>query len=600
MKIRPSVVLVLSLFGLPSVPVAGPPGPGGGAQGEKVLNLPMRSAGPGSLDPVTGSTVYDNRASSMAYETLLQFKYLQRPVALEPLLLETMPSSEDQKIWRFKLRQGVRFTDDPCFEGGIGRELVAADVLYSLKRLADKRYGYENYWMLEGTIVGLDAYREAQAARVAAGEPHDYGADVPGMRLVDDYSFEVELVKPVPRFMWVLAMFQTSVVPREAVEHYGDDFGNKAVGTGPFILEEWKVNESLTWVRNPSYRDELFPAEWTEKDAESGLNHGAGKKLPFADRVNLTMFVDEEQMWQDFKAGKLDYTQVPDENFLEAFHKGSHKLKREFARQGVIGQGVPLLGFLFVAFNMEDPVLGGYGEKQRKLRQAFHLAMDLEEFNDIFFNNTSIVYDGMIPPGLDGYPPDGQGPITWNTPDLERAKQLLAEAGYPGGAGLPVIDYCVPRRRNMPEQADLAKRQLAKLGVKLNVRVLNFSELIDTVNGKQAPMFSFTWSSDYPDAENNLALFYGPYAAPGTNHSSYANEEFDELYRTILTMSPSPERTAIYDRMRDMVLQDAPYIGSMAETRFYAIQPWMKNFKPTEVFFNWAKYLDVDESLRRP
>ena len=165
------------------------------AQDEKVLRLPMRAGGPGSLDPVTGSTVYDNRAASTVYETLVQYKFLKRPRALEPLLLEEMPtSSADGLTWSFKLKQGIRFQDDPCFPDGKGREMVAADVFYSWKRLADKRYEFENWWIFKDTVEGFDAYKEAQAARVDAGGEHDYDAPVAGLRLIDDYNFEV--VKP--------------------------------------------------------------------------------------------------------------------------------------------------------------------------------------------------------------------------------------------------------------------------------------------------------------------------------------------------------------------------------------------------------------------
>ena len=126
----------------------------------------------------------------------------------------------------------------------------------------------------------------------------------------------------------------------------------------------------------------------------------------------------------------------------------------------------------------------------------------------------------------------------------------------------------------------------------------NFAQLIDTVNNKKAPMFSFAWSSDYPDAENNLALFYTPNVSPGSNHFNYSNKTFDELYEKILVMSPSAERTKIMEEMRDMVVTDVPFIGSMARTRFYLVQPWLKNYRPEEVFYNWIKYMDLDETQR--
>lgn len=575
------------------------PGPVGAQSAErKVLHLPMRSAGPGTLDPVSGSTTYDNRASSLFYEPLLQYKYLKRPLELEPLLLEEMPQSEDGITWRFRLKPGVRFHDDPAFPGGRGREVTADDVFYSWKRLADPAYELENWWLFEDTIAGFNDFKDEQTKRVAAGEEFDYDAQVEGFRKIDDHTFDVVLKQPIYRFMWLLAMFQTSIVPHEAVERYGEEFSRRPVGTGPFLLEEWVQNKSLTAVRNPNYHEQTFPEEWMPEDEELGLTAGAGKKLPLADRVEITMFVQENPMWLEFKSGNLDYTQVPAENFLEAFHKRSRKLKKDFREQGIVAHAVPLLDFIFRGFNMEDQVLGGYDEKSLALRKAFSYAVDLEEFNDVFYNGTNIVYDGMIPPGLDGFPEDGDGPISFRGPDLEKARELMARAGYPGGRGLPAIDYYVSSSGNLPEQAELLKRQLNEIGVDLNVTILHFPQLIETVNNKKAPFFAFAWSSDYPDGENNLALFYGPNEAPGSNHYNYKNPEFDALYEKIRTMEPSQERTQLYEKMRDMVVEDVPFIGSMARTRFYLVQPWLKNFKPEETFYNWVKYLDVDSEQR--
>ena len=136
------------------------------------------------------------------------------------------------------------------------------------------------------------------------------------------------------------------------------------------------------------------------------------------------------------------------------------------------------------------------------------------------------------------------------------------------------------------------------INVELNVRLVDFSQLIEAVKSKKAQMFSFAWGSDYPDAENNLAILYGPNEAPGANSFNYKSPEFDRLYEQILSMPDTPERTAIYEKMRDIVIEDVPYIGSMARIRYYLVRPWLKNCKPTEVFNNWWKYLDIDESKR--
>jgi len=163
---------------------------------------------------------------------------------------------------------------------------------------------------------------------------------------------------------------------------------------------------------------------------------------------------------------------------------------------------------------------------------------------------------------------------------------------------LPPIEFYTSRGSDSQKMTELIQRQLSEVGIQLNPHFVDFSVLIQNVNNKKAPMFSYAWSSDYPDAENNLALFYGPYESPGLNSFNYKREEYDRMYEQIKTMAPGPERTEIYERMRDMILEDQPYSGSMARTRTYLVHPWVKYYKPTEQFWNWVKYVDVDPALQ--
>lgn len=565
----------------------------------KVLRLPLRADDPKSLDPVQGSTVYDNKATCQVYETLVQYKYLIRPPELEPLLLSEMPTiSEDRLTYHFKLKPGVLFHDDPCFPEGKGRELVTDDVFYSWKRMADNGNNPKSWWLLKDTIKGFDEYREKQNAAVEAKQaPFDYDAPVAGMQKINDHEFRVILKQPVQRFMWVLAMFQTAIVPREAVEKYGDRFGRHPVGTGAFTLaeEDWRPGQRMVFYKNPSYHPCYYPTEHMPSDVAAGWTKDAGKRLPLVDRLEFQFFVQDQPMWLSFRTGKIDYTQVPDEYFDEAFLKRTKQLRPKLVREGITTQNVELLDFIFRGFNMEDELLGGYGEKQKKLRQAISLAIDLDEFNEAFYSGINTVYDGPIPPGLEGFPSDGKADISYRGPNLERARQLLAEAGYPEGKGLPRIEFYTSSGRNNVEQTELLKRQLGKINVEINAQIVEFSTLIEKVHNKKAPFFGFAWGSDYPDAENNLALFYSPNAAPGSNSFNYSRPEYDRLYEQIRSMPPSPERTELYIKMRDMVIEDTPFTGSMGRTRFYLINPWLKNFKVTEDFYNWPKYLDVTQ-----
>ena len=561
--------------------------------GIKELRFPVASDGPRSLDPVDGSTQYDFRCTSQIYETLLQKNYLKRPFEQEPLLLAKMPEiSDDGLTYHFTLKKGVKFHDDPCFPGGKGRELVAEDVIYTFKRFADSDISLKSWWLFENTIAGFDDYRREQND----ADEFDYEAPVEGFKLINDYEFEITLIKPVTRFMWVLGMYQTGIVPREAVEMYGNRFARHPVGTGPFTMkeEDWIPKQRMVLNKNPNYHECVYPTDHMPEDEERGLHLAAGKKLPFVDRVTIGFFVESQPMWLEFMSGNLDFTNVPKDNHTEAFTR-RWKVKPKMRDLGIEGFPVPLLDFIFLGFNMEDPLVGGDSEKSKYLRQAIALAIDWDERNDVFYNDTARIYDGVIPPGLPGHPKEGMAANNFRGPDLQRARELLAKAGYPNGEGLPVINYYSSIEGPGNEMAEMTVQHLAKIGVKLNPRLDVFSSFIESVNNKKASIFSFAWGSDYPDPENNLQLFYGPNEAPGSNHFNYKNAEFDRLYEQISVMQPSDERTKIVERMQEMVIEDSPYVGSMARYRFMLVQPWLKNCKPTEQILNTFKYFDIEE-----
>ncbi len=572
--------------------------------GEKTLHLPIVSSGPNSLDPVMGSSQYDSKACSYVYQTLLQYHYLRRPLELKPLLLAAMPQVLGEgTIYRFRLRDDVYFHDDPCFPEGRGRRLVTEDVFYSFKRMADDRNQPKGWWLLKDTVVGLDAYREQQNN----AETFDYDAPVEGFRRINDQEFEIHLKQPLYRFMYTLAMFQTSVVPREAVEFYQKKFARHPVGTGPFLLQDWESGSRMTFVRNPQYWPEYYPADpglredGTEpypgylEDRRLGFYQDADRRLPLVDRVELGMYVNYQPMWLKFRNRELDYTTVPAENYAEAYIKRTRKLRQDYVQQGIRSVPVPLLDLMYYGFNLEDPDFGGYDQQRKCLRQAISCAIDWEERNEVFYNGLNLIYDGPIPPSLDGHPEGHVLPAAYRGPDLGRARRLLARAGYPAGKGLPKLVYYTGRGGRHPEMAEMTKRHVARIGVQLDVRLVDFSTLMDAVRNKRAPFFGFAWGSDYPDAENNLQLFYGPYKSPGSNNFNYDRAEYNRLYERIRVMSPSPQRTELYERMRDMVVEDVPFIGSMGRTRNYLIHDRLQNCKPVEIFHNWTKYLNVDK-----
>ncbi|MEM7621858.1 MAG: ABC transporter substrate-binding protein [Planctomycetota bacterium] len=566
---------------------------------EKVLRLPMDTAGPRSLDPALATSTYDNRAIAQVYETLVQYKYFVRPYELEPLLITEMPTiSEDGRTFRFELRDDVFFQDDECFPGGKGRKLVASDVFYSWKRLANPKYRLQGWPKLDGLVVGLNAYKESQEARVAAGDAWDYDVPVEGFRVIDDRTLEVELTQANRQFMWKLATSNLAVVPREAVEFYGERINSRMVGTGPWQLDAWQPNTNITFDRNPTFREEFFPSEFDDEAIERGWDISEGERLPLCDRLEFTFFVEKQTEWLEFKAGNLDYTHVRDAGFAEAFNPRTKRLKSSFRRRGWDHQPIALFDFIFRGFNMDDEIVGGYTPDKIALRRAIALSIDLGEMNDSVYDGLPVIYDGPIPPGIPGHPEGGELMPSNRGPDLRRARALLEEAGYTVVDGkvtdLDPIDYWTNRSALNEKLANLLTRQLGEVGIPVNVRFVDFAELSSALDRQQAQVFGLAWSSAYPDAEYNLQLFYGPNEPPASNYFAFKNDEYDRLYESIKILPPGAERDAAYARMQEIIVEYVPVIGSQARVRQYVGQAWLDNFKAVETFYNFPKYLDLD------
>jgi len=311
-----------------------------GAGGEKVAYLPMPTAGPNSLDPVHGSSVYDNRGCSLVYQPLLQYSYFARPLKLQPLLLAEMPQvSDDGTVFSFKLRDDVYFHDNKCFPDGKGRKIKPEDFFYSLKRMADASNEPKSWWLLGDTIVGFDEFKKAQNKAAENGGKFDYDVPVEGMKVISETEFQVILKEPLSRFSYILAMFQTAVVPREAVEFYKNKFSKNPVGTGPFLLKDWEYGSHMNFVRNPNYFEEYYPEDpglnkdgsepYLEynRDVELGFYKDTGKKLPILDRIEIKMYTEPQPQWLKFKNKELDYSVVPKSNYDAVFVKRTRALR---------------------------------------------------------------------------------------------------------------------------------------------------------------------------------------------------------------------------------------------------------------------------------
>ena len=555
------------------------------------------------FDPVTSADTTSSRAVSTVYEGLYEYEYLLRPYTVRPLLAEAMPEiSPDGLAYTIRVKKGIRFVDDPCFPDGKGREVTAADFIYSWKRVADVNNRSTCYWIFEGRIVGLDEYHEKSIKG-----PVDYDEVVDGIQATDRYTIQIKLKEPYPQLIWVLTMSYTFAVPREAVDFYGKEFLNHPVGTGPYVISDWRWrNYRIGYTRNPTYHGDNFPTRGTAEDKARGLLEDAGKPAPITDDLVQYVIADESTEWLKFLSGDLAASGISRNNF-DAVVTAQRELTPELQERGIRLEKTPQLYVTYVGFNMEDPVVGDSTDpatklRHKKLRQALAHTVDIAKWVE-FYNGRQIPATGPIPPNMNGFDPDKKRPYPF---DLEKAKKLIEEAGYPEGRD-PASGRRLTVTIELPNASDPEERQsvdllasfFASIGVELRPSYNNWPEFLKKMERRQCQLYRLGWVADYPDAENFLQLFYSKSASPGPNHCNYNNPEFDRIFETARVMQDSPARAKMYQQAADLATEDSPWILLTYPLAFGLYQPWFKNFKPHDFPYPFMKFYRVDKHLMK-
>lgn len=552
---------------------------------ERELHLlsPEKIAG---FDPIQVSDRYSGHENGKVYEGLFEFHPLKRPYVLVPNLADAMPTvSADGLTYTFKLKQGVLFHDSPVFKGQ-ARELKTDDVFYSLRRLADPKLSAKGWWIIDDKIAGLNEWRTKYEKEAAA----NYDEPIEGFKKIDDYNFQIVLKRPFPQFLYSLAMPYTFIVAKEAVEAFGAEFLNHPVGTGPFTLEKFEQSNRIVYHRNQKFRDKFYPSEGAEGDDKLGLLADAGKKLPLVDKIVVDIIPVDQTQWLNFQKGRVDLMEM--KSMYERALDDSNNLHSNLKSNGVRLHIDPMLDVTFFAWNYDNPVM-----KNKKVRQAMSLAFDRAAYNKTFYKGLASEAQSVIPPGLAGYRKEFRNPYTKR--DLALAKKLLAEAGYPNGKGMPEITV-ETRSDTIPrQQVELLAKNLAEIGIKVKVGGNTWPELIKKVTTRQHQGYTMAWGADYPDAENFLGLLYCPNSSPGSNGSNYCNPEFDELFKTATQMQDSPERTAMYEKLNEMVAIETPWIFGFNRPEVYVSQAWLRNFKQMEFNHSQFQYLGVDLEVKK-
>jgi oligopeptide transport system substrate-binding protein len=611
---------------------------------------------PKHLDPVQSYTVDESLFTRQIYEPPLQYHYLKRPYELITLTATELPKPKEIEggkftVYEIRIRPGIQYQQHPAFveenhqldakrvarlktpyDLPLGtRELIAADYIYQIKRLAHPRLHSPIYGLMAEYIVGLPEFAEklkkANASANAPGWIDLREHALAGVEEVDRYTYRVTLKGRYPQFVYWLAMPFFAPIPWEAEKFFGQpgmQLKNFTldwwpVGTGPYMLTENDPNARMVLARNPNYRGMPYPSEGEPADKPADLLRDAGETMPFIDRVVFSREKESVPYWNKFLQGYYDSAGISAENFDQAIRvaiDGAAEPSPEMIERGIeLSTSIAATIFYF-GFNMKDPVVGGNSERARKLRQAISIAVDMEEYLSIFANGRGIVAHSPLPPGIFGAREgrEALNPVTHVGRDgretrrpLEDAKKLLAEAGYPEGrdakTGAPLVLYFDTTSRGPGDKArlDWWRKQFDKLSIQLEVRETDWNRFQEKIRKGTQQVYGLGWHADYPDPENFLFLLHGPQAradGAGSNSSNYTSPEFDALFERMKNMPNSPERQQLIDRMVDIARRDAPWIFGFHPKDYTLRHQWLANVKPNDMAGNTIQYLRVDPQLR--
>ncbi|WP_347987157.1 ABC transporter substrate-binding protein [Methylomonas sp. AM2-LC] len=623
---------------------------------------------PKHLDPAIAYSSDEYGFICQIYEPPLQYDYLKRPYQLQALTAaqlpkvryldqqgQVLPETANEKDIIFSeyiidIKQKIYYQPHPAFskndKGNFlyhqlsaeqlsdittlgdfkiqqSRELLAADYVYQIKRLAFPKIHSSIAELMAGYIDGFAEF----AKNSATLDIKDLKSlNMSGVQVLSDYQYSVRIKGKYPQFQFWLAMPFFAPMPWEADAFYAQQaLKNKnisldwfPVGTGPYLLAENNPNKRMILSKNPNYHSDFYPSEGEATDKEQGLLDDAGKQLPFVDKVIFTLEKETIPYWTKFLQGYYDASGISSDSFDQAVQfsgSGDPQLTPMMHEKHIQLQTSISSSIFYMGFNMLDNVVGGDSDRARKLRQAIAIAVDYEEFIAIFANGRGVAAQGVLPPGIFGYEEGQKGinPIVydWHNGKPERksiniAKQLLTEAGYTNGIDPQTNEALLLYFDTSSGGDDQAmmnwyRKQFAKLGIQLVVRGTDYNRFQEKMRTGAAQIFVWGWNADYPDPENFFFLLYGANAKAkqgGENAGNYINPKFDHLFEEMRNLENGAERQHIINQMQDIVREDVPWLFGYYPKEFALYHAWYKNLKPGKLINNRLKYIRIDPALR--
>jgi ABC-type transport system substrate-binding protein len=529
------------------------------------------------------------------FERLLGYDYLARPAKLVPQVAEAMPEVTDNgRVYTFRLRKGIHFTPDAAFKGK-PRELTADDFVYSFKRFVDPKNRSPWAFLIEDKIEGL-------AELVEAAKRHgrfDYEGRVAGLQAVDRYTLRIRLKQTDYIFLYTMAHAPFGAVAREVVEAYGDDLPAHPVGTGPYLLKEWKRSNKIVLEANPDYRG--FVWDFAVSDAgwdEALVRDLKGKKMPQIGRVEISIIEEDQSRWLAFNRAELDHLALP-ATFRNEVMGSDRQLKPEWTAKGVsLFRGIdPDVVYTF--FNFRDPVVGGFAKEKIALRRAIIMAYDYDEEIRVIRRGQAVRAIMPIPYGVVGHDANWK-PL--NNYDPVLANKLLDRFGYRKGAdgfrtlpdGKPLTLRLATGTTALDRQFnELWKKNMDAIGLRIEFQQGKFADHLKQAKVCQLQMWQAAWNADYPDGENFMQLLYGPNTGQ-SNNGCYESKAYDAFYEKMLKLPDSPERNRLFLEMVRQQEVDGAWLTQISRERNQLIWPWVKGYKKHPILHAEFVYMDLE------